>query len=119
MTPAQAACLADAIAVGYGILEQRGSALAAVECAINLLEQSGMLYGWRGATWQVDGAQLMEARIREGAHVKAGAAASIEGIAHPSTVSRLVMEEVRHVLLVGPFAGKFARHFKLDRHHST
>jgi len=29
------------------------------------------------------------------------------------------MEETDHVLLVGPFAGRFAQHFKLDRHRST
>ena len=28
------------------------------------------------------------------------------------------MEETGHVLLVGPLAGRFARHFKLSRHHS-
>jgi beta-aspartyl-peptidase (threonine type) len=55
----------------------------------------------------------------EGVQLKAGAVASIEGIAHPITAARLVMEETDHVLLVGPFAGKFARHFKLDRHRST
>ena len=119
MTPAQATCLADAIAVGYGILEQRGSALAAVECATNLLEQSGLFNAGRGAKRQRDGVQRMDAAIMEGAHLKAGAIASIEGIVHPITAARLVMEETGHVLLVGPFAGRFARHFKLDRHHST
>lgn len=119
MTPAQAACLADAIAVGYGILEQRGSALAAVECAINLLEQSGLFNAGRGAKRQLDGVQRMDAAIIEGAHLKAGAVASIEGIVHPIAAARLVMEETGHVLLVGPFASRFARHFKLNRHHSS
>ncbi len=61
----------------------------------------------------------MDAAIMEGARLKAGAVASIEGIAHPITAARLVMEKTDHVLLVGPFAGTFARHFKLDRHRST
>ncbi len=55
----------------------------------------------------------------EGAHLEAGAVASIEGIVHPISAARLVMEETGHVLLVGPFAGRFAQHFKLDRHRST
>lgn len=119
MTPAQAACLADAIAAGYGILGKGGSALAAVECTIRFLEQGGLFNAGRGANRQLDGVQRMDAAIIEGDHLKAGAVASIEGIVHPITAARLVMEETGHVLLVGPFAGRFARHFKLDRHRAT
>ncbi len=119
VTPAQAACLADALAAGYGILAQGGSALAAVDSTIGLLEQSGLFNAGRGANRQLDGAQRMDAAIMEGAHLKAGAIASVEGIVHPISAARLVMEETNHVLLVGPFAGRFARHFKLKRHRST
>jgi beta-aspartyl-peptidase (threonine type) len=119
VTPAQSTCLADAIAAGYSILAQGGSALAAVESTIGLLEQSGLFNAGRGANRQLDGAQRMDAAIMEGAHLKAGAIASVEGIVHPISVARLVLEETNHVLLVGPFAGKFSRHFKLKRHIST
>ena len=93
--------------------------MIAVECTICLLEQSGLFNAGRGANRQLDGVQRMDAAIMEGAHLGAGAVASIEGIAHPISAARLVMEETDHVLLVGPFAGRFARHFKLDRHRST
>jgi len=119
MTPAQATSLAEAIAAGYGILAQGGSALAAVECTIGLLEQSGLFNAGRGANRQLDGVQRMDAAIMEGTHLEAGAVASIEGIVHPITAARLVMDETNHVLLVGPSAGRFARHFKLGRHRST
>lgn len=119
VTPAQSTCLSDALAAGYSILAQGGPALAAVECTISLLEQSGLFNAGRGANRQLDGVQRMDAAIMEGARLKAGAVASIEGIAHPITAARLVMEKTDHVLLVGPFAGTFARHFKLDRHRST
>jgi beta-aspartyl-peptidase (threonine type) len=115
MTPAQSTCLADALAAGHGILTQGGSALAAVEYTIGLLEQSGLFNAGRGANRQLDGVQRMDAAIMEGARLQAGAVASIEGILHPISVARLVMEKTDHVLLVGPFAGRFARHFKLDR----
>ncbi len=111
--------MADAIAAGYGILAQGGPALAAVECTISLLEQSGLFNAGRGANHQLDRVQRMDAAIMEGAHLEAGAVASIEGIAHPITAARLVMEKTGHVLLVGPFAGRFAQHFKLDRHCPT
>jgi len=119
VTPAQATCLADALAAGYAILAQGVPALIAVECTIGLLEQSGLFNAGRGANRQLDGVQRMDAAIMEGTQLKAGAVASIEGIAHPITAARLVMEETDHVLLVGSFAGRFAQHFKLDRHRST
>ena len=58
----------------------------------------------------------MDASIMEGDSWRAGAVASIEGIVHPISAARLVMEETDHVLLVGPMATKFARHFKMERH---
>jgi beta-aspartyl-peptidase (threonine type) len=119
MTLAQATCLADALVIGYAILEQGAPAVIAVEHTIGLLEQSGLFNAGRGANRQLDGVQRMDAAIMEGVQLKAGAVASIEGIAHPITAARLVMEETDHVLLVGPFAGRFAQHFKLDRHRSA
>lgn len=56
----------------------------------------------------------MDASIMEGECLCAGAVASIEGIVHPITAARLVMEETAHVLLVGPLATKFAKHHKIE-----
>jgi len=115
VTPAQAACLADAIVAGYGILAQGGPALAAVESTIGLLEQSGLFNAGRGANRQLDGVQRMDAAIMEGAHLEAGAVASIEGIVHPITAARLVMEDTNHVLLMGPPATRFAQYCQLEQ----
>ena len=114
MTPAQATCLSDALVIGYAILEQGGPAVIAVECTIGLLEQSGLFNAGEGANRQLDGVQRMDASIMEGAHLKAGAIASIEGILHPITAARLVMEATNHVLLAGPPATAFARYYKLE-----
>jgi len=115
VTPAQATCLADALAAGYAILAQGDLALIAVECTIGLLEQSGLFNAGRGANRQLDGVQRMDAAIMEGTHLKAGAVASIEGIVHPITAARLVMEDTNHVLLVGPPATRFAQHCQLEQ----
>ena len=115
MTPAQATCLANALVIGYAILEQGCSAVIAVECTIGLLEQSGLFNAGRGANRQLDGVQRMDAAIMEGAQLKAGAVASIEGIVHPITAARLVMEDTNHVLLVGPPATRFAQHGQLEQ----
>jgi beta-aspartyl-peptidase (threonine type) len=116
MTRQQSSCLADALVTGYAILEQGGPAVLAVEATIGFLEQSGLFNAGRGAKRQLDGIQRMDASIMEGAGLLAGAVASLEGFVHPITAARLVMEETDHVLLAGPLAGRFARHFALERH---
>ncbi|HTL60084.1 MAG TPA: isoaspartyl peptidase/L-asparaginase family protein [Nitrospira sp.] len=116
MTPRQAACLSEALAAGHAILRQGGPALLAVERAIGDLEASGLFNAGRGSKRQLDGIQRMDASIMEGSGLRAGAVASLEGYVHPITVARLVMEETDHVLLAGPMAGRFARHFRLERH---
>jgi beta-aspartyl-peptidase (threonine type) len=115
VTPTQVTCLADALAIGYAILEPGGPALIAVECTIGLLEQSGLFNAGRGANRQLDGVQRMDAAIMEGAHLEAGAVASIEGIVHPITAARLVMEDTSHVLFVGSPATRFAQHGQLEQ----
>jgi beta-aspartyl-peptidase (threonine type) len=119
MTKLQAACLSEALAMGYAILQQGGPAFIAIERAIGVLEQSGHFNAGRGSKRQLDGVQRMDASLMEGAKLRAGAVASIEGIVHPITAARLVMEQTDHVLLVGPLASKFARHFKLERRRSS
>jgi L-asparaginase / beta-aspartyl-peptidase len=112
-------CLADALATGYAILRQGGPAVLAVETAIGFLEESGLFNAGRGAKRQLDGVQRMDASIMEGAGLRAGAVASLEGFVHPITAARRVMEETDHVLLAGRLAGTFAQHFALERHRTS
>ncbi len=116
MTSPQVACLRAALQVGYHLLDRGSSALIAVEHTIRVLERSGLFNAGKGSRRQLDGVQRMDASIMEGDHLRAGAVASIEGIVHPITAARLVVEETNHVLLVGPLATKFARYFKIERH---
>jgi len=117
MTTPQASCLRAALQVGYSWLDRGSSALLAVEQTIRVLERSGLFNAGNGSKLQLDGIQRMDASIMEGQGLQAGAVASIEGIVHPITAARLVIEKTDHVLLVGPMATKFARHFKMERHH--
>jgi beta-aspartyl-peptidase (threonine type) len=118
MTSPQAACLRAALQVGYHLLDRGGSALIAVEHTIRVLERSGLFNAGKGSKLQLDGVRRMDASIMEGDGLCAGAVASIEGIIHPITAARLVMEETDHVLLVGSLATKFAKHFKMERQQS-
>ena len=116
MTSPQSACLRAALQVGHRWLDQGSSALIAVEQTIRVLERSGLFNAGTGANRQLDGMRRMDASIMEGDGLRAGAVASIEGIVHPITAAHLVMEETKHVLLVGPMATKFAEQFKMERH---
>lgn len=113
MTSAQAEGLRAALRVGYHLLDRGVSALTAVEQTIRLLERSGLFNAGKGAHLQLDGVRRMDASVMEGQDLRAGAVASIEGIVHPITAARLVMEQTNHVLLVGKPATQFARHFKV------
>ena len=115
MSAAQRDCLKEALRLGYGMLQAGGTAVAAVEGAIRTLEASGLFNAGVGSRRQLDGARRMDASIMEGRELKAGAVAAIEGIRHPITAARLVMQETNHVLLVGRPASRFARHFHLER----
>jgi len=101
--------------MGYSLLKSSGTSVAAVEGSIRVLESSGLFNAGLGARCQLDGARRMDAALMEGRELKAGAVAAIEGIRHPITAARLVMQDTNHVLLVGPPASRFARHFRLER----
>ncbi|MGC3973981.1 MAG: isoaspartyl peptidase/L-asparaginase family protein [Nitrospira sp.] len=115
MTVAQAACVEGALTEGHRLLKAGVPALSVVEEAIRLLEASGLFNAGRGSNCQLDGVSRMDASIMEGRDLRAGAVASIEGIIHPVTAARLVMEKTAHVLLVGKSASRFAEYFGLER----
>lgn len=115
VTPAQFACLAEALATGHAVLRRGGTAVAAVEAAIKVMEDSGLFNAGAGAHRQLDGVRRMDASIMEGHALRAGAVAGIEQVRHPISAARLVMEKTEHVLLIGEHATRFARHFQLER----
>ena len=86
-----------------------------MEETIRVLEGSGLFNAGKGAHLQLDGVRRMDASIMEGHGLQAGAVASVEGIVHPITAARLVIEHTAHVLLVGQPATDFAKYFKLQR----
>ena len=114
-TAKQRACLRDSLVNGVDSLKQGKSALDAVEIMIRLLEGSGLFNAGAGSLRQLDGKRRMDASLMEGMQLRAGAVASLEGIQHPISAARVVMEHTGHVLLVGKHAARLARHFNLER----
>jgi len=100
----QAAALAGWRALGGG-----GRALDAVEAAVRVLEDHPRFNAGRGSVLTSAGTIEMDASIMEGDRLACGAVAAVSRVANPITLARRVMEDERHVLLVGDGAHAFAR----------
>ena len=100
----QAAALAGWRALGGG-----GRALDAVEAAVRALEDHPRFNAGRGSVLTSTGTVEMDASIMDGDRLACGAVAAVSRIGNPVTLARRVMEDERHVLLVGDGAHAFAR----------
>jgi beta-aspartyl-peptidase (threonine type) len=94
---------------GHTVLAAGGDALSAVQAAVVVLEDDPVFNAGRGGALDENGAAIHDAAVMRGADRAAGAVASITGIKNPVRAARAVLEEGRHVLLVGEPAGAFAR----------
>lgn len=94
--------------VGYGILQQGGSALDAVEAAVIELENNPLFNAGTGSTLNRDGQVETDAAIMDGATLHAGAVAAVSGIRNPITLARRVLDASPHIVLAGSGALEFA-----------
>lgn len=97
-----------AISSAFQLLQRGGSALDAVEAAVQYLESDGTFDAGRGAVLNADGEVELDAAIMDGATLRFGAVAAIQNTLHPVSVARLVFERTEHNLLVGMGARRFA-----------
>ncbi|MFQ5881032.1 MAG: isoaspartyl peptidase/L-asparaginase family protein [Candidatus Methylomirabilales bacterium] len=104
----QEACR-KAVFAGWQCLEQGGSALDAVEHAVALLEDHPLFNAGRGSVLNAAGDVEMDASLMEGQAMRAGAVGAVRNIRNPVRLSRRILEDGRHVLLVAEGAHRFAR----------
>ena len=90
-------------------MQQGGSRLDAVEAGIREIERlsSDGSVGLGGRP-NAAGYPQLDACIMDGPEHRAGSVAGVEGIVHPITAARRVMEKTKHVMLVGEGARWFA-----------
>jgi beta-aspartyl-peptidase (threonine type) len=100
-----AGCTA-AVEAGWAVLISGGSAAEAVEAAIRVLESDQTFNASLGATLNSDGEVELDAAIMEGS-LGWGAIAAVQGIRHPISVARKVMDD-KPRLLVARGAERFA-----------
>ena len=98
-----------AVRAGHAVLEAGGDALSAVQAAVIVLEDDPVFNAGRGAVLDERGFIAHDAAVMRGADRAAGAVAALKGIRNPVTAARTVLDEGRHVMLVGESAGLYAR----------
>lgn len=101
--------LARALDAGHAVLAQGGTSLDAVCAAVMEMEDDPLFNAGRGACYNTDEKHELDAAVMEGATRRAGAVAAVMRIKNPVLAARTVMEQSRHVLLVGRGAERFAR----------
>jgi beta-aspartyl-peptidase (threonine type) len=107
--------LARALSIAVAKLQSKGSALDAVQAAIVQLEDDPQFNAGRGAAFNEQGKQEMDASIMDGSNLGAGAVAGVQFTKNPISLARAVMEHTPHVMLIGPGADALAGRFGLPR----
>ncbi|ULH17650.1 isoaspartyl peptidase/L-asparaginase family protein (plasmid) [Deinococcus sp. KNUC1210] len=99
-------CL-EALAAGRSVLEQGGSAVAAVEAAIRVLEADPTFNAGTGAVTNDEGECELDAALMDGQTLAIGAVAGLRGVPHPISVARRMLPE-DEILLIAQGAARFA-----------
>jgi beta-aspartyl-peptidase (threonine type) len=108
--------LKNALDQGYALLENGGTAVDAVEKAVQVLEDSPLFNAGKGAVFTATGSHEMDASIMDGKTLNAGGVSLITGIKNPVSLAKAIMEKSEHVFLAGEGAMQFAKEldYKLE-----
>ncbi|MBD1916696.1 MULTISPECIES: isoaspartyl peptidase/L-asparaginase family protein [Cyanophyceae] len=108
----QAGCLA-AVEAGWNVLHRGGSAAAAVEAAICVLESDQTFNAGFGSTMNSAGEVEADAAMMAGATLAWGAVAAVQGVRHPISAARKIMED-KPRFLVAKSGERFALEHGLE-----
>lgn len=101
--------LQDAAGAGYSVLEDGGSAVDAVEAAVNFMENHYLFNAGRGAALNEKAEVEMDASIMNGANLGSGSVSIVKHVKNPVTLARAVMEKTKHIYLGDKGALEFAQ----------
>lgn len=88
-----------AVEAGWNVLHRGGSAAAAVEAAIQILESDQTFNAGFGSTMNSEGEVETDAAMMEGETLAWGAVGAIQGVRHPISVARKIMDEQPRLLV--------------------
>lgn len=97
-----------AAAEGAKVLAAGGSALDAVQRAVETLESDPLFNAGTGACLDSDGHIALDASIMDGNGLRAGGVCALPPFEHPIAIARRVMDGTPHVLLAAGAAARFA-----------
>jgi len=100
--------LKEVLKHGDSILKAGGTSLDAVESCIRMMEDCPLFNAGKGAVFNAEGRNELDAAIMDGKTGMAGAVAGVTTIRNPITAARAVMEKSEHVMLTGKGAETFA-----------
>jgi L-asparaginase / beta-aspartyl-peptidase len=100
--------LNQALAAGFAVLEEGGTAVNAVKASLVVLEDHVLFNAGRGAVFTKKGVQEMDAAIMDGLTLEAGAVAGVRNVRNPIELATEVMRNSNHVFLSGKGANDFA-----------
>jgi beta-aspartyl-peptidase (threonine type) len=100
---------ARAAQAALAVLRGGGSALDAVQRAVEVLEDDPLFNAGTGGALTTDGQLELDASIMDGHDLRAGAVACLPPYRHPIAVARAVLDAGHHVFYAGSGADAFAR----------
>ena len=104
----------EALAMGYRILEEGGTALDAVEAAVNVLEDNPLFNAGRGSALNEHAEVEMDAAVMVGKDMNCGAVSIVKNVKNPVTLARAIMEKTKHIYLGDMGALTFANKIGLE-----
>jgi L-asparaginase / beta-aspartyl-peptidase len=103
-----------ALQTGYKILSDGGSSIDAVEATIKTMEDSPLFNAGKGAVFNAEGKNELDASIMEGKTLMAGSVASLTTVKNPISAAKTVMIKSPHVMMIGKGAEEFAKKNNLE-----
>jgi beta-aspartyl-peptidase (threonine type) len=103
-----------ALKAGHEVLESGGTALDAVSTAVSLLEDTPYFNAGKGAVFNAEGKNELDASIMDGNSRNAGAVAAVHTVKNPIQLARLVLSDSPHVMLIGDGAEEFGRQHGIE-----
>ena len=107
--------LSLAVEAGAAVLKKKGTAVDAVQAAVEVLEDDPLFNAGRGSAFAADGTIEMDASIMNGRGLKGAGVASVHFTRHPIALARAVMENTPYVLMVGAGADAFSKSQGLEQ----
>ena len=108
-----------ALELGRDRLARGDSALDVCEAVVRVLEDDPHFNAGKGAVFNEKGAHELDASIMDGSTLRGGAVAGVRTVKNPISLARKVMEQTRHILLMGDGAEQFADAMGVERVPNT